>query len=142
MQKQLAAISVLIILGLACRLKVKQEFTFQPRPGLTMRCQVKGVRHTAYEGAEAANLNYDLKFEKAGDDTVYFLFDSLQVECNGAKSHKTSCRTASVNVISHREMIPKGECLYPLFSVFPEGAELSPVTALTLVKNGLFDEPY
>lgn len=142
MLKWIFTITAIAIASLGWQCVKKQEFVFQPRPGLELRCKMKGVRRTTYEGTPSAILNFDLRFEKTGDDTVYFLFDSLYVACNGEKSTKTSCRTASVAVVSHREMVPKGECLYPLFSVFPESANLTPVTEFSLIKDGLFDEPY
>jgi hypothetical protein len=120
----------------------KQEFSFQPRPGLAMRCMIKGPGKTTLDGKAAVVLNFDLEFNKQSGGPVYFLFDSLQVSCNNVVSVKTSCRTASVGVVSQREEVPNGTCLYPLFVVFPANAQLNPLETFGLVRDGLFNEQY
>lgn len=142
MKKSLLLLAAALVLTMGCQLKKKQSFEFQPRAGLTVRCTVKGVRNTAYEGAPSVILNYDLEFEKTGTDTAWFMVDSLRVSCNGKVSTRTSCRTASVAVMSRREFVPPGKCTYPLYSVFPEGSQLKPVTEFKIDNDGLFDDPY
>jgi hypothetical protein len=132
-------LSGLLLLGGCNR---RQEFSFQPRPGLTMRYVLKGVTRTNYDGQPAALLNFDLHFDKQAGAPVYFLFDSLRVACNNAVSIKTSCRTASLNVVSQREEIPAGTCLFSLYAVFPDTACLKPVTAFDVLFAALYDEQY